>query len=217
MANDDTPSLKDLATVLVQPRPTMRRVLEKKHRWAAELTVLAYISKAFGDSDIRVMPRVLPGLTLTSQLTIVAFGLLVGACVWVLGLYAFGWVATQIGRQLEGRGTFADVRAALGWGLVPIIWAVIFRIPIVIYRSRLPISGTDPAHLIVDFISQGGCTFAIVVLVFQLVIGGALLTVASLCVAEAHQFSGWKGLATLMISALIPFVIVIAAMFAFRT
>lgn len=209
------PSLLDLATVMVRPRATMHRVLEHPHRWSAEITALAYVCKTVGDSDIRVMPSVLPGLSLSSQLALVTLVLLVGACVWVLALYGFGWIATHVGRQFDGHGTFADVRAALGWGLVPAVWAVLVRIPMAIYSQRFPASGQDAAHLLIEFISRGGCTFAIVLLTLQIIVFSWMVTVASLCVAEAHGFSGSKGLATLAISVLIPIVIVIAAAITF--
>ncbi len=211
------PSLKDLARILSQPRETIRRILDSgQHRWAAEIVVLANICSSASDSDIRVMDVNLPGLKLLPTLALVTLGLIAGAVLWVLLLYLFSWVATLVGRKLEGEGTVADVRTALAWSLVPVIWSVIFRIPIAVYRHRFLVQGGSGMEILHRFVEQGGCTLAVIVLAVQLAVEAGVVVLSSFCVGEALRFSTAKGFATVAISAAIPIVVVIAAVLAVK-
>ncbi len=212
------PSLKDLARILYQPREAMRRILDSgRHRWAAEIVVLAYICSTIGDSDIIVMDENLPGLKLLPKLAIVTLATIAGAILWVLLLYFFSWVATLVGRKLEGEGTAADVRTALAWSLAPVIWAVILRIPLAVYRHRFLVQGGNEMDILHRFVEQGGCTLAVIIGGVQLAVQAGVVVLASFCVGEALRFSTAKGFATVAISAAIPIVVVIAAVLAVKT
>jgi hypothetical protein len=131
-------SPKDLVTVLYRPRATMRRVLDGgRDRWTIQIVVLAFICASVGDADISKLLAALPDLSLNATLALVALALLLIAACWIIVLYLFAWVATFIGRWLDGQGEIADVRAALAWGLVPVIWSVVLRIPLAVYKSRV--------------------------------------------------------------------------------
>ncbi|HSP15298.1 MAG TPA: YIP1 family protein [Thermoanaerobaculia bacterium] len=211
------PSLKDLFAIVVRPRETMRRILDSgSSRWTAQIVILAFICTSIGDSDLREMQRTLPGLALMPTLATVILALLAGAVVWVLLLYLFAWGATLVGRRLEGQAAVADVRAALAWGLVPLIWSAIIRIPLAIYRNRFILHGSE-GRVLTSFIEQGGCTFAILLLTVQLVVNAGVVVLASFCLAEALRVPSWKGFATIAITAAIPVVIAVAAVLAFKT
>jgi len=213
-----SPSLRDLVTVVYKPRETMRRILDGgAHRWTAEIVVLAFICASFADPDIRHLREALPDLSLASTLAFVVVVLLLIATCWVLFVFAFAWLATFVGTRLDGRGTAADVRAALAWGLVPLIWSVVYRIPVGLYRSRLKIHTGSPVQISIDFLQHGGCGLALAVLALQFAFDIWVLFVASSTVAEALRFESWKGLSTIAITAAVPVVIVIAAALAFRT
>lgn len=213
-----SPSLHDLVTILYRPRETMRRILDSgRARWAPQIVALSFICTQFADLDIRELDRVLPGLSLSATLAFVALCLLAIAGLWVLVVYALAWVVAFIGRFLEGQGTVADVRAALAWGLVPQIWSVIFRVPLAIYGYSLHLHGTNRTQLLAEFVEKGGCTFAVVILAFQLVFDLWVVFVASGTVAEALKVPTWKGFATLAITVGIPIVIIVAARLAFRS
>lgn len=54
-----------------------------------------------------------------------SFGLLIlGGLAAVAGLYFFSWLLRNFGRWFGGGGTLAEVRTALGWGLLP--WSLLF-------------------------------------------------------------------------------------------
>ncbi len=212
------PSLKDLARILYQPRETMRGILDSgQHRWTAEITALASICAAAGDADVRVLQKGLPSLEIVPTLALALLALIGGAIVWVLLLYLLSWLATFVGRKLDGQGAAADVRAALAWSLVPVIWAVILRIPLVIYQQRFVLEGGSPWTVLGNLIEQGGCTLAVILLTVQLLFRVAVVVLASFCVGEAMRFSTWKGFGTVAISAAIPIVVVVAAVLAVKT
>jgi hypothetical protein len=213
-----SPSLRDLVTVVYKPRETMRRILDGgAHRWTAEIVVLAFVCASFSDPDIRHLPEVLPNFSLGPTLALVALVLLLVATCWVLLVYAFAWLATFVGTRLDGRGTVADVRAALAWGLVPLIWSVVYRIPVGFYRSKPRVHTGSPVQISIDFLQHGGCGLALAVLALQLAFDIWVLFVASSTVAEALRFESWKGLSTIAITAAVPVVITIAAVIALRT
>ena len=211
------PSLKDLGRILIQPRETMRRILDGGgHRWTAEIVVLAAICSSIDDTDIRGLEQALPELRLTSTLALITLGIFLSAFVWLVLLFLFGWAATLVGRRLEGEGTAADVRTALAWSLVPVIWALIFRIPFAIYRQRFPVHGSS-VDVLHAFIEQGGCTLAILFLGVKLLVFAGVVTLASFNVAEALRLPTWKGLATVAIAAATPVIIALAAVLALNT
>lgn len=211
-------SSRDLLTVVYQPRTTMRRVLNAgRDRWTIPLVILATVCSQFGDTDIRGIQQRLPGLTLPSALSLVVLVLVVNAACWILFLYLFGWLTTLVGRRLEGRADAVDVRAALAWGAVPVIWSMIVRIPLGIYAYRLVPETRDLHTLIMNFISSGGCTFAILMLTFELLMYVWIAYVMSNTLGEAMRFSSWRGLATIAIVVAVPIVIGVAARLAFKS
>ena len=205
-------SARDLVTIVHEPRQTMRRVLDAgTERWTIPIVILATVCSQFGDTDIRGIQKRLPDLTLISALGLVVLVLLVTVLCWLIALYLFGWLVTLVGRRLDGHADVADVRAALAWGSVPAIWSPIVRIPIGIYAYRLVPETHDTHALIMSFISNGGCTFAILALTFQLLLFAWVVYVMSNTVAEALHVSSWRGLATLAIIVVLPIVMVAAA------
>ncbi|HEX9160945.1 MAG TPA: YIP1 family protein [Thermoanaerobaculia bacterium] len=207
-----TPSLKDFVAVLVRPRETMRRILDSGgKRWTVELVVLASICTSLPDPEIRKLPVTMPGLSLTSMLTFILVGMIAKAALYVAFFFVFAWLVTFVGNWLDGRATAADVRAALAWSLVPAVWSTFYRIPIAIYSTSLLGSSGNQRKMIFDFIANGGCTLTVLLLAFDIALDVWVVFLASSCVAEAFQFSSWKGFSTLAAAAAVPIVIAAAA------
>jgi Yip1-like protein len=213
-----SPSLRDLVTILYRPRETMRRILDSgADRWAVQIIVLAYFCSQMNDPDLRNVNEVLPWMTSTSIVAIVLLGMIFMAAVFVLLLFAVSWPVTFVGRLLGGTGPNADVRAAIAWGWVPMIWSVFVRIPMAIYAARLHLPGhVQGREAILNLLAQGGCALGVVIITLQIVLFGAWLYVTSLTVAEAQRFSSAKGFANVAIALAGPFIIGAAAVIAFR-
>ncbi len=210
-----SPSLRDLVTILYRPRETMRRILDSgRPRWTWEVIVLASVCSSFIDPDIRRASALLTPMT---QVAVALFGIIVNAVGWVLLSYLFAWIATIVGRRLDGEGTVRDMRTAIAWALVPHIWSIVFRVPGSIYLSRFARPSTDEVHILMEFVRQGGCSVIVVLLTIQVLLYALILYVSSNTVAEALRFSSWRGLATIAITSVIPIVIGVAAFIATRT
>lgn len=204
-------ALRDLATVLVQPQKTMRRVLEGSDRWTTQVVVLAFVCSSVADANPRVLAETLPGLG-WSTIAVVAVSLVVGALTWVIALWLLAWIAGFVGRKLGGTAKMSDVRAAMAWGLVPVIWSVVYRIPLVILVSRFHVNpNVNVAAALIEFAGKGGVSMVIVFLALQLLFAGACVWVGSFCLAEAEQFSPLTALGVIAITFSIPIVIVAAA------
>lgn len=210
----DTPRLQDLVTVLYRPRETMRRILGSTRRWAAEIAVLAFICSSLPDKDPRYLTAGKLQLPLGSAIALIVAGVLLGALFCVLGLHLVAWLVTFVSRRLGGVGNARDVRAALAWSLVPMVWSVIFRIPEAIYALRFP-ADVEGTPAILAFVRQGGCTVAVVVLTLKLAMFVWMLFIASSTVGEAMQLSNGQALTAVGIVAAAPVVIGIAAALAF--
>ncbi|MCU1246896.1 MAG: hypothetical protein JWN02_2806, partial [Acidobacteria bacterium] len=146
-------------------------------------------------------------LTGIMAIAVVAVGLLTFAC-----FYAFSFVVTFVGRLFGGEGKWPAVRTGLAWGLAPLVWSIVYRLPMtLVARPSVPRLHTGPAGPLLDVLGSNhvGWTLTLILLVVQIVILLWIVLLSSLGVAEAHRISFWNGLATLMLAASTPIVITI--------
>jgi hypothetical protein len=211
----DMAAARDLVTMLYSPRETMRRILaDPQHRWWIQIVILALVCMSFGDPDIRRMPREVPDLALGPLLATIVLVVIATALCWVLLVYLGSWLVTLAGRILEGRAAVRDVRAALAWAFVPMIWSLAYRIPFAIYRSRIHISGTSGWQITLDLLEQGTLSMALLIVAIKLIFTVWVVCLASLNVAEAMKFEAWKGFAAIAMVGALPLVIAAAAVLA---
>jgi hypothetical protein len=204
---------RDLVTMLYEPRQTMRRVLDTPgRRWTTELIALAFIISSFRDPDIGRLPRTLPDLTLGPMLAFIALVLIAIAVCWVLVFYLIAWLVTLVARRfLDGQGVVADVRAALAWALVPMVWSIVFRVPLAVYRSRLIISGTSNLQITLDLLQSGTLSVALIAAALKFIFLLWMIALAAINVSEAMRFETWKAFSALAAVAAAPFVVAAAA------
>jgi hypothetical protein len=147
-------------------------------------------------------------------IAVVAVGLLTFAC-----FYAFSFVVTHVGRLFGGEGKWPAIRTGLAWGLAPLVWAIVYRLPMTLAaRPSVPRIHSGPAGPLLDVLgsSHSGWALTLILVVLEIVILLWILLLSSLGVAEAHRISYWNGLATLVLAASTPIVITIAAVLALR-
>lgn len=209
-----------LATMLVRPRATMRRVLEQPpDRMIVPLILLAVLSSFVKDLTTSGMQLALKATSPWLVMAILIGAFIVVSIFAILFVYALAWVAMMIGRFLEGNGTTAEVRSALAWGLAPVAWALLIRIPLYflipppegpsvgveVLQNRIRL---DPGAI------SSGCGMAAMYLLLDLVVTVAYLVITCQALGEAHRFSAWRALATLLLSFVAPAVVMIAAVLA---
>ena len=206
--------LANLGAVVIRPRATMARILEAPPRaWTVWLLfVLATLSGIFGDFDAPTAGELMEQQQGVVTALVVA-GVILGLLVVIPALFWFyAWVPYLIGRFLGGTGDIRGVRAALAWGLAPAIWAMLYRIPVALWLGSVSTVNMrdgnitfDPGRL------AGGCGAALVIAVVELAVFVWCMVVMSNTVGEAHRFSAWHGLGTLVVAAIAPLVVILAA------
>ena len=214
-----SPSLKDLVTILYQPRETMRRILDSgRQRWGVQVVMLAAVCASVANADASHIDTDLPQLRTMPLVAIAGLGMIAEAIAWALVLFIVAWVATPIGRLLGGAGSVADVRAALGWGMTPVVWSPIYRLPLLIFARGLHIGPKPDVHKAVfDFISRGGCSIIVLYLFLQAIFAIACIVIASFTVAEAQRFSTQKGFVSVIVTLVLPLLVTLAAVFTLRS
>ena len=194
----------------------MRRILESGRggRWVIPLVLFAFLSRSLSTTDLTKAKTALP-----DQPKVLLFAAIVLASVLVtlLLFYGFAWLVTIVGRLLDGSGTARDVRTAMAWGLAPLLWSLLYRIPGTILVWRMGVPETDDPVKLFEAISRAGCAVAIVFLTLDVVFLIWCLVVESCCLAEAHKFSPWKGFGVLAISFVAPVIVVAAAVLTLAT
>jgi Yip1 domain len=183
-------------TIWTQPRATIRGIIDTDPtRNVAILAVLSGISRAIDQAAQNNLGDKLPMMAILIQ------ALIGGAIGGLIGLYLAGWMLRWVGSMFGGQGTSQEVRAALAWSSVPVIGVLILWIPIIVvfggdfFRAKgLDDVSVSKAPLLLGF-GAG---------VFVFVIWNIVLLVKTL--AEAHKFSSWKALGTIIAAFLIIFI-----------
>lgn len=112
-----------------------------------------------------------------------------GGVVGILALYVEGWLYYLTGYWIGGKGSFIDLKCAVGWRNYPAIVALIF--------NGLNILAIPNPWLQALF----GLIYATLT-IWTLIISVNLI-------GEAHRFSAWKGLLTLIIALVLVTVFLI--------
>jgi hypothetical protein len=172
-----------------RPRATIRSILDDdpgrqvlllSMLWGASFSINAARWKSHG--DLFTVP-----LILTLAVILAPSG---GFPVLYLQGLFFAWV----GRLLGGKGRARDLRAAFAWSSVPNVVSLILLFPaIALFGSDLFTSSPPriDAHPLLFFLL---ISYALVELI--LLTWGFVIFIK--CVAEAHHFSSWRGLTTVI-------------------
>src|SRR5688572_8135127 len=169
--------IRRLARIVIDPRTTMREILDTPpDRMIVPLILLGIISGGLRDFN----PRSFPGVDAKTWLIICA--VIAGViAVFVLLFYAFAWIAYFIARWLEGSGDPAATRSALAWGTAPIIWALLYRLPVAFfalaYPTRVGVQGRN-INFTTGMVGDG-CMAALVFAIVELAVLLWYLVVAS--------------------------------------
>jgi hypothetical protein len=213
-------SLKYLVTILYRPRATMRRILASASRWSVQVVILAAVcTSVAADSDTREFSEVLPGVHGVPLMATLALIIISNAISWLLMWLIVSWIAAAVARLLlGGTGTNRDVRAALAWALVPAIWSPIFRIPFMFYARQLQALPVRDTHrVLVDFVSHGGCSLVVLYLFLLFASEIGCIVLGCFTLAEAERFSPQKGFIAIVSTIALPVLVIVAAVFSFRS
>ena len=197
------PTLLSLVSILYSPRRTFRQIVDSNPTYGViPLALLLGTSWILGQLSSRNVGDSLP---LTSILVIAGLG---GPLTGVILVYVFGGMITWVGARMGGTATPNLIRAAYTWGWVPNLWVLPLWLPkLLLFREELFTSATPrlEASLLLSLVFLG-------ITLVELVAGGWGFIVLLKAIGEAHAFSIWRALFTLVISAVIiviPYVVVL--------
>lgn len=211
--------LRNLATVLIRPRTTMARILADPRRGTVLLLfALAVVSGIFGDFDAPMLQQIVHQSG-GGKVALMVAGVTVGMIVLLTALFWFySWVPYLAGRFLGGTGDIHGVRAAIAWGLAPAIWALLYRVPAAIWLA--PSAAATTMHMRRGTVAfdpgrfSQGCGVALAFAVVEFLVLVWCVVITSHTMAEAHKFSAWHAFGALVISAIAPLVVAVAAFLA---
>jgi hypothetical protein len=203
-----------LARIVVWPRTTMREILDDpRGRMILPLVLLASFSGLIGNANQNARGS----LSRVPYAWFIVVAAMLGVMLLTVAFfYLFAWIAYLAGKFLEGRGSHADVRAALAWGLAPLIWALLYRLPATIAGPAVGMGqmrADSEAWRLEP--GTGSCLIALVFGLLEFTMFVGYVVVSSRTLAEAHRFSAWRGFGTLLIVGITPIVIIIAAVLSF--
>jgi hypothetical protein len=117
----------------------------------------------------------------------------------VFGLFVGGYLLRKTGSWLGGSANVREVRAAIAWGSIPMIWLGLLWIPNIAlfgdenFTSVTPRLDEDPV-----------LAYAMIFLGLIELIGGIWALVISLkCLGQAHNFSAWRALGSVLLAVLV--------------
>lgn len=206
-----------LATILARPRQTMRSILtESPSRAIVPLVLLATASAVLRDVRWQAY-RHSPELHALAPSGWIIGCVLVGVFLAaLLFFYAFAFVAWGVGRLLGGTSERRTVRLALAWSLAPIIWALLYRIPVALFAPAMLSRSAGIRDTITVFramaasMSASVVVTAVIVAVLNLAVALWAAMIASVALSEVNRFSIWRGAATLIFSLLAPLIVIAA-------
>ena len=182
-------------SIWVRPRRTMRAIIDSNPQRL--VLVLAALS-GFGSALDNASTSSIGDGNSIPVVAIVALSAVAGSLGGILTLYVGGFVMKWAGRPLGGRATQVEVRAALAWSTVPLIWALPLWIPELalagreMFTTATPILAASPLRAVL----------LVLVVLLEVVLGIWSFVLFLKCLGEVHGFSAWKSLAAVLLSVL---------------
>ncbi len=111
-------------SIWTRPRATMRTILDTDPtRMVVLLAMIGGISNALDNASARSLGDT---WALPSIFVLAAIG---GSIAGLIEVYLGGLIMRWTGRWIGGQGSLGEIRAAIAWSNVPLIWALLLWIP----------------------------------------------------------------------------------------
>jgi len=194
--------------IITQPRETIRYILESgkwNNIWAiyAVIFLISIPNMLVGlfmqpaPPDLSQGPEQLGYFFGMGFMLIVM--LVIGYPLGMLMVYIFGSLLRITGGWLDGVGTSVELRITLVWAyMVSLYMSIIMLIPygLIAFHNHTN-SDYDPAkQMMISLIIMLVSVPSMFIMIFY----------GSNCIGEAHQFSAWRGLGTILLTGLISMV-----------
>lgn len=179
-------------TIWLSPRKAMRFILDKDPTWMVILlTVIGGIVAGLSFASLVWSP--FPPRDFFHKLLLIATLSIAGIILNLIHLYINGWLLALTGSWIRGRGKFIELKCAVGWSNYPALF------------SNLA--------LILSTIARGSFWIMNLFALIQIVLAIWALVISIGLIAEAHRFSIWRAIGSVILAALlVSAVIVIIAL-----
>ncbi|WP_342511838.1 Yip1 family protein [Sporosarcina sp. FSL K6-1522] len=186
---DKNKDLNVWTSIWIKPRETVRYALN--HKTMKFAVILALITGVFDMLNGAVQNNLGDTMSIT---TIFVLAILLGPILGVIGWWIAAGIATIVGLWFGGTGTFTDLKMAFAISYIPIILGGVLWIPdVLILGEALFMENFD--------ISVGSSIWLFISGFFSIVLGVWSFIITVKAIAEAHKFSAWRGLWTVLIPA----------------
>lgn len=184
------------STIWIAPRKAIRSAIDyDKKKLSMMLIVIVgiinFLDRAIGQNLGDSIPFLL----------ILVLALVGGTIAGFIGWWILSGLATFIGKWLGGVGTYEEMKIAVGISYIPIAFSGVLYIFDVLFLGQSLFMNVEVS------------VFQVIWLLFSSSIGVVLscwsMFILIKGVAEAHRFSSWKSLLTLIL----PFIILVAVVF----
>lgn len=204
MNTDETPKLNPWTAIWTKPRATIQQIVDTDPtHWVLPLGALAGISSTLDQASIKSLGD---QFNLPEILGIAIIG---GILVGILMLFISGALLRLTGKWLGGVATQQQIRAAIAWSSVPLVFSMLLWIPQYalvgneLFTTETPILNSNPTLLL--------ATLGFMVLELVLAIWGLVIFLK--CLGQVQKLSVWKALANAIITlalVLISIILVVA-------
>ncbi len=191
-----------------QPRATIRQILNtNSERMVFILALLVGFSQALDNASSSNRGDHL------DWPFVVIVALFSGSISGILAIYLGALLTQWTGRWIGGAASIKDLRVALAWGYVPLLWTLLLWIPYIaiagqeMFTEQTPRLDSSDARIL-------ALTFFYFIEVVMSIWG---LTVWMKAVGEAQGFSAWKALLNMLLSLLVVLVPVLLLVFVFSS
>lgn len=193
---DNKQTLNPWFSMWTKPRATIQQIVDTdpKH-------LVLVLAAAFG---FNVMLGL--GVGLKDDIDLLWPEILFGAAIFgpIYGIFIlyifFGWIVYETGKWINGKASPQNIRAAVAWSYVPVIWMMILWLPkLALLDQETSIAG---AMRTIPLLSL----FAII----DTAVGIWGLVIFTKCVGQVQGFSAWKALLSMVLGWLVIFICTVA-------
>lgn len=191
----------------LKPRATIQQIIDNDpQRQVLLLAAVAGFSETLDRSSMQSAGDkiALPTLFVAAVLAGPLFG--------IVKLYLGGALLHWTGGWLGGRGTPPQIRAAMAWSNIPVIWALLLWIPLLgLFGGEMFTTLTprldESLYLLYALIALGGVGF---------VMGVWAYVVYLKCLGQVQGFSAWRALGNTLLAMLVLVVPLVGLLLALR-
>ena len=179
--------------IWLSPKKTVRYVLEHKDlKYSLVLAAIAGIPTSIGSGY---------NLGISFWWMVIA-AIVFGPILGIIGLGIGTVIYTWVGKWFGGVGSFKEMAQAMGVVVIPNIWLTPYWIISAVINYNQESMTTSSAII-----------WLLVTMLIMLPFGIWMLVIQSKAIGEVHQFSSWRGFATLIIPSILFGIIIFIFVF----